>query len=399
VNKSFIKSTKSLCPVCLKEIDTQLFLEDGKITIVKECESHGTFNDIVDPKAELYLRCVAKRRRRHSPYGIVIPISNRCNLHCKWCYLPDRCEEKEPSFNSITRIISNCRHKYIVFSGGEPTLRDDLPELIAYVRKNHLNKFTVLLTNGIKLADISYLKRLKDSGLHYIIFSLNGFRKETHLYFSDQDLRVPKRMALKNLKRFKIWTILSTTLAKNVNEDEFHAIYKYGIRNIDFIRQIRLRNVSEIGIYRKREHIYLSDMVGLVSQATGFSMDEMYQNNSISNLVFKTGNYFVIDIFETLKNRYGRSIEGCIRYWLDMVKLTSIRNTLRMRFEPPRSRQTRLMFRIEIFSWPSPGNIDLLECRLFCIDHLTNNGEILPFWEALYKNEKLKLRTKENHSE
>ena len=54
------------------------------------------------------------------------------------------------------------------------------------------------------------------------------------------------------------------------------------------------------------------------------------------------------------------------------------------------------MFRIEIFSWPTASNIDLTECRLFCIDHVTNEGEILPFWEALYKNNKLRLSEERN---
>ena len=34
------------------------------------------------------------------------------------------------------------------------------------------------------------------------------------------------------------------------NEDEFIEVYRFGIRNINFVRQIRLRNVSEIGVYK-----------------------------------------------------------------------------------------------------------------------------------------------------
>ena len=50
----------------------------------------------------------------------------------------------------------------------------------------------------------------------------------------------------------------------------------------------------------------------------------------------------------------------------------------------------RLTFSIEIFFWPTAGNIDLDECRRFYIDHVTTDGEILPFWEALFRNELLR---------
>jgi uncharacterized radical SAM superfamily Fe-S cluster-containing enzyme len=394
VNRTFLKNIESLCPVCLEEIKAQLFLQNGKVTITKTCMEHGSFSDIVDPNGNLYLRTISKRHKRHNPYGLVLPITSRCNLRCKWCYLPDK--NIEFDINQIRNIIDNCPHRFIVFSGGEPTLRKELLELITYVRRRYPNKFTVLLTNGIKLAGKSYVKELKEAGLQYVILSLNGFRQETHQHISNQGLIELKKQALKNLKKFKIWTILSMTLVKGVNEDELVKVYQYGMKNIQFIRQIRLRNVSEIGLYKKDDHIYLSDMLELVSEATGFSIDEMCRNNLMTNGLFNTGNYFVLDIFKALKKRYAHSSWGSLRFLSHCVKLVGILNTFRMFFEPFQPKETRLMFRIEIFSWPTASNIDLSECRLFCIDHVTNQGEILPFWEALYKNDKLRLSEERN---
>ncbi|MGA1796351.1 MAG: radical SAM protein [bacterium] len=387
-----IKPTRSLCPLCLEEIDAQVVVEGGKVVMAKDCRSHGRFTNTLDPDARLYLSCVAARRRRHSPYGLVIPITHRCNLRCRWCYLPDKGLENELSRNEIKAIIDRSRQRYIVFSGGEPTVRDDLPELIAYVRKNHRQRFSVLLTNGIKLADRAYLEILKEAGLHYVILSLNGFRKETHCHFCGEDLREAKCRALRNLKDLKVWTILSMTLAKGVNEGEFGDIYRFGMRNLDFIRQIRLRNVSEIGIYHEGSYIYLSEMIKLVSKATGLSIQEMCETNDSCNRIFKTGNYFVIDVLEALGKRYGTSRGHGTRYWLHILHRAGMKNALKLRIEPPGPRETRLMLRVEIFFWPKPGNIDLAECRLFCIDHLSDDGEVLPFWEALYRNERLHRR-------
>ncbi len=59
---------------------------------------------------------------------------------------------------------------HITFTGGEPTLRDDLPDLIAHGEKN--GQVTGLLTDGLKLADKGYLKTLLQTGLDHLLFIL-----------------------------------------------------------------------------------------------------------------------------------------------------------------------------------------------------------------------------------
>lgn len=59
---------------------------------------------------------------------------------------------------------------HIIFTGGEATLREDLPQLIAHVEKN--GQVCGLLTDGIKLADESYLKTLLQTGLDHVMLLL-----------------------------------------------------------------------------------------------------------------------------------------------------------------------------------------------------------------------------------
>ncbi|RPJ20976.1 MAG: radical SAM protein [Chloroflexi bacterium] len=59
---------------------------------------------------------------------------------------------------------------HITFTGGEATLRDDLPDLIAHAEKN--GQVCGLLTDGLKLADKSYLDLLLQTGLDHILFLL-----------------------------------------------------------------------------------------------------------------------------------------------------------------------------------------------------------------------------------
>lgn len=66
---------------------------------------------------------------------------------------------------------------HIIFTGGEPTLREDLPQLIAHAEKN--GQVCGLLTDGIKLIDRSYFETLLQTGLDHIMLILQPNEPES----------------------------------------------------------------------------------------------------------------------------------------------------------------------------------------------------------------------------
>ncbi|MEK6754076.1 MAG: radical SAM protein [Chloroflexota bacterium] len=66
---------------------------------------------------------------------------------------------------------------HITFTGGEATLRDDLPKLIAHAEG--IGQVCGLLTDGLKLADKKYLNLLLQTGLDHILFILQPDNKES----------------------------------------------------------------------------------------------------------------------------------------------------------------------------------------------------------------------------
>jgi MoaA/NifB/PqqE/SkfB family radical SAM enzyme len=66
---------------------------------------------------------------------------------------------------------------HILFTGGEPTLRDDLPELIRHAENN--GQVTGLLTNGIKLGDTKYLNSLLQAGLDHTMIIIQPDEKNS----------------------------------------------------------------------------------------------------------------------------------------------------------------------------------------------------------------------------
>jgi hypothetical protein len=66
---------------------------------------------------------------------------------------------------------------HVTFTGGEPTLREDLPELIAYAEAKGM--VSGLLSDGLKLADATYFNTLLQTGLDHLLFILHPENEKT----------------------------------------------------------------------------------------------------------------------------------------------------------------------------------------------------------------------------
>ncbi len=110
---------------------------------------------------------------------VVWNMGRRCNLRCVHCYAQSRDIEYK---NELTTqqgkdLIDNLAKfgaPVILFSGGEPIMRKDLPELAQYARQKGMR--AVISTNGT-LIDKKMAKVLKDIGLSYVGVSLDGMRE------------------------------------------------------------------------------------------------------------------------------------------------------------------------------------------------------------------------------
>jgi len=107
---------------------------------------------------------------------VVWNVGRRCNLHCVHCYShsADMDYEGEMSTEEGKKMLEDIAKfgcPVILFSGGEPLMRPDLLELIAYARSLGLR--AVISTNGTLISKEMALK-LKEFGLSYVGVSLDG---------------------------------------------------------------------------------------------------------------------------------------------------------------------------------------------------------------------------------
>ncbi|MBI4845810.1 MAG: radical SAM protein [Candidatus Omnitrophica bacterium] len=108
-----------------------------------------------------------------------IALTYKCNLSCKFCYASCGCSKNEnfpelstEQIKNIILIIKNeVQVPSVSFTGGEPTLREDLAALIAYAKSQGM--WTNLITNGT-LITTACAKKLKSAGLDSAQVSLEA---------------------------------------------------------------------------------------------------------------------------------------------------------------------------------------------------------------------------------
>lgn len=134
------------------------------------------------PICDLDLDTIAPFSTRPSaPYRMDLAITYRCNNNCSHCYNARSRQYPELStgeWKNILEKLWDIGIPHIVFTGGEPTLRDDLPELISYAEK--LGQITGINTNGRRLKDPAFLESLVNAGLDHVQITLESHDSAIH---------------------------------------------------------------------------------------------------------------------------------------------------------------------------------------------------------------------------
>lgn len=201
-----------------------------------------------------------------SPYEcVMVDVTHRCNMTCANCYLPNRVI---PDMDArwLSSILARLpKGTFIRLTGGEATLRKDLPDIIREVRTH--GHHPVLLTNGLKLADRAYVRELKRAGLQvtYLSFS-GGFDDDLYEAIDEMRCAERKRMAFENLRAEHMFTSLGVILIRGLNEGELRNIWR-AVQRSRNVRELHLRSVGAMGRYMSTDPFTAEEMFALFCRA------------------------------------------------------------------------------------------------------------------------------------
>lgn len=271
-----LSQTESLCPVCLEKIPAFRVTDGCDVYLEKHCESHGKFSAVIwrkDPSFEKWVKpkvpvqppvCYSEITKgcpfdcglcvlhRQITCTALLEITQRCNLNCKYCFASsEKSAVSDPDIKTIEfwfkRVKEAAPSSNIQLSGGEPSLRDDLSQIVEIGRQAGFG-FIQLNTNGLRLAEEEdYAARLKEAGLASVFFQFDGLSDKTYLALRGQKLLAKKLLAIERCAKAGIGVVLVPMIVPGINVHEIGSILEFALKEYPGVRGIHFQPVSYFG--------------------------------------------------------------------------------------------------------------------------------------------------------
>jgi radical SAM protein with 4Fe4S-binding SPASM domain len=167
-----------------------------------------------------------------SPLRVDLALTFRCQNDCVHCYAGGPHETPELATEQWKEVINRLQQVgvfILTFTGGEPTLREDLPELLLYAQNKGM--VTGLVTNGRRLKDKAYVEALEKSGLDFVQITLESHEAKIHDSMTATRGSWKETVAgIRNAVASQIYVTTNTTLSKH-NASDF-------LETLDFLKAL-----------------------------------------------------------------------------------------------------------------------------------------------------------------
>jgi hypothetical protein len=304
-----LKFHQSLCPGCVEaedwayiRLDSVTYVRNNKVWIIKNCQKHGIVKELYWSDFDLYKKAerfqdpgiklinphidkhagidcpsdcgLCAEHESHTALGNVV-VTNRCDLTCWYCffYAKENDPVYEPTLDQIKFMLARMRNikpvgaNAVQLTGGEPTLREDLIDIIKAAKDigyDHVQ----LNTNGVNLAKKPDLaKRIRAAGINNLYMSFDGMTPETNPknYWEAQQ-------AIESCRQAGIGVVLVPTVIGGVNDHELGDIIRFASGNIDTVRSVNFQPVSLVGRMpdqlRKKQRITIPGAIKRIEEQT-----------------------------------------------------------------------------------------------------------------------------------
>ena len=319
--KQIIRDTRSVCPICLQNLPAQLVRQDhDEILLEKVCPEHGAwavpvwrgkvdfdlwtrYTEPLQGDAGIHcpVNCGICREHGIGTCCCLLEVTKRCNLRCRFCFADGGGHEADPAPEemraAIRDIVRQCGNPLLQFSGGEPTLRDDLPELIRYAKEAGCS-YVQVNTNGIRLAqEPEYAKELAKAGLDIVFLQFDGTKPEIYEFLRGQDLLEIKKRAIEICADLQIGLTLVPTVVPGVNTDNLGDLIAFARENVPKVRGIHFQPVSYFGRHPGMPEgdgrYTLDQLMADISDQTGIPLDSFLPSRCDHPLCGFHANYLV----------------------------------------------------------------------------------------------------------
>lgn len=446
-DRQFLMKTASVCPVCLKRIPAERVAMGDEVYLEKTCPDHGFFKTILWRGLPEYLSWMREKipnhptspfhqtqqgcpfdcglcaSHRQEPCCVLLEVTQRCDLGCPVCFASSGVDQSnDPDLSVVElwyrRMLDAGGPYNIQLSGGEPCLRNDLPEVIRMGKRLGFTYFQVN-TNGLRLADDrEYLRQLKEAGLNVVYLQFDGTEPEIYKSIRGRDVLAQKIRVIENCAELHIGVVLVPTIVPGVNDQNLGAILRFALERFPAVRGIHFQPVAYFGRYptppQNADRITIPELLsGMEAQTGGLvHLRDFHPKGSENSFCSFTANYLIqpdgslapIHSSESdcnckpqdAKESVRRSREFVARRWTyrEPPKKVAASSISLGGWDAVLERAQTHFFSISGMAFQDAWNLDLELLQDCCIAIAAPNGDLVPFCaynltntrgEALYR--------------
>ncbi len=187
------------------------------------------------------------------PAGLaILEVTERCNLTCPMCYAYSSPSERDYSLEEIeTRldqlIAIEGKGISLQISGGEPSVRKDLDQIAAMVRRKGFGQLE-MVSNGIRLArEPEFAEKLVEWGFTSVYLQFDSTRPEDIFKLRGEDLWDVRVKAIAALERVKLPSTLAVSLYDGLNSDQIQQVVHFAWQHPDTVCAIAFQAATPFG--------------------------------------------------------------------------------------------------------------------------------------------------------
>ncbi len=277
-----LRSTRSLCPECFAEVPGSLVARGDEVVLEASCEAHGPWSTVVwagEPSFASWCGDDPIPAARHTCTAVV-EVTRGCDLGCPVCFAesPVGRRNGDPSQAELAarflRLFSTEGEVNIQLSGGEPTTREDLPDIVASACSAGFS-FVQLNTNGLRLgAEDGYAEALRAAGLSSVFLQFDGLSDETYRVLRGRPLLAEKLRAVDRCAEAGLAVVLVPTVMPGLNDRELGDLVRFAASWPGVVRGLHMQPISYFGRYPGKgpvgsRHLTLPEVLRMLEAQTG----------------------------------------------------------------------------------------------------------------------------------
>lgn len=217
----------------------------------------------------IFLGKYAWLRARNRPVLLNFEVTMRCNAKCGFCdYWKTPAEAKHSELKDFAEVARRFSPMLVTFTGGEPTLRKDLEEIVASVRKAVRYTYVQLITHGAMLS-LDRAKSLWDAGVDQFNISLDYLDERHDIARGIPGLSAKILDLVPRLKEAGIGSVRFNTVIKRDNLDQLIPIVERAAAlggGVNFSLYTDFKNGNGEHLIGQEQQRDLEDVVGRLLQ-------------------------------------------------------------------------------------------------------------------------------------